>query len=164
MMKDPQKQRLYDWEDSWWGWNRNLCSLQKCRAVIRFACHLYGVSPPTVKQHNVRSISWSIPQARQISLRGVGPSGKGGLNLPTALHEATHQIVWDYYGDAVEDHGVEFVGVYVWLLNEAGIAPQRALVASLEHVDMRWDSLSPNEMPPKVAVLEGAADKRLLKR
>lgn len=152
MSDDPQKARLYAWEDSFWGWNYNLVKLSKCREVIRFAANLYGVAPPSVRSHHKVSMSWSIPQSREISLQSKGSvPGKGGLNYPTALHEVTHQIIWDYYGASVQDHGPEFVGVYMWLLAQAGIVPYDALAESLEHenIDSLW--LPPSAMPSKIA-------------
>lgn len=150
-MTDSQKQAVYDWEDSFWGWYHNVVPLKKCREVIQFASGLYGVEPPTVRSHRKVSMSWSIPQYRRISLQSVGQKGPtyGGLNIPTALHEVSHQIVWDYYGDTVEDHGPEFVGVYVWLLSEAGMAPAAALYASLDEAEIRYRMSPPNTMPSK---------------
>lgn len=152
-MKDAQKDRLYAWEDSFWGWDRNLVTLRKCREVIVFACGLYGVDPPTVQQHHKVDISWSLPYAgyRKISLQAKGSApGKGGLNYPVALHEATHQIIWDYYAATVEDHGAEFVGVYSWLLERAGIAPLAALGASLRDARLKWTYQAPHAMPSRI--------------
>lgn len=149
---DPQKARLYAWEDSFWGWNYNLVKLGKCREVIRFAANLYGIKPPSVRSHHKISMSWSIPQSREISLQSKGSiPGKGGLNYPTALHEVTHQIIWDYYGKAVQDHGPEFVGVYLWLLAQAGIVPYEALTESLDQAGIRYGIFPPKAMPSKRA-------------
>jgi hypothetical protein len=166
--EDPQKTKLYAWEDSFWGWNFNLVKLSKCREVIRFAAHLYGIKPPSVRSHHKVSMSWSIPQSREISLQSKGSNAvKGGLNYPTALHEVTHQIIWDYYGASVQDHGPEFVGVYIWLLAQAGIAPYEALTASLRQAGIEFKLQDPKVMPSKTAparLVVGAADPGLLLR
>lgn len=150
-MTDSQKQAVYDWEDSFWGWDRNLVQLKKCREVIRFAANLYGIEAPSVRSHRKVEISYSIPQSREISLQSKGSQpGKGGLNYPTALHEVSHQIIWDYYGNTVEDHGPQFVGVYTWLLAKAGIVPGGALRKSVEYAGIRSWLQSPESMPAKI--------------
>lgn len=140
---DPQKDQLYVWEDSWWGWNRNLLTLKYCRAAIETACAYYDVQPPKVTQHHVRSLSYSIPVSRVISLQAVAPDGKGGLNLPTALHEATHQIIWDKFKNRATDHGPSFLGVYLWLLEKAGVATGEALSASARSFNLKWRHMHP---------------------
>lgn len=163
-MIDSQKQKVYDWEDSFWGWDRNLVTLKKCREVIRFAAGLYGIEPPSVRSHHKVEISYSIPQSREISLQSKGSQpGRGGLNYPTALHEVTHQIIWDYYGNTVEDHGPQFAGVYSWLLQKAGIAP--GIFVSMDDADIRWQYLTPGRMPAKIALaplVVGEADPKIL--
>lgn len=168
MSDDPQKALLYAWEDSFWGWNYNLVKLGKCREVIRFAANMYGIKPPSVRSHRKVSMSWSIPQSREISLQSKGSiPGKGGLNYPTALHEVTHQIIWDYYGTTVQDHGPEFVGVYMWLLSQAGIVPYEALTASLDAAGIAYQPRCPEAMPSKIEpaqLVVGVADPRLVLR
>lgn len=144
---DPQKDRLYCWEDSWWGWDRNLISLKDCRAAIQTACAYYGVQPPTVTQHHVRDISFSLPAKRIISMQAVGKEGftppRGGKNLPVSLHEAAHQIIWDKFKNRATDHGPSFLGVYLWLLEKAGVATGDALQASARGYGLKWRHMAP---------------------
>jgi len=63
--KEDQVDRVYAFEDDWPGWQRNQLTLAECRTLIRSACTLYGVTAPAVRQHKVRSLSYSIP-ARNI--------------------------------------------------------------------------------------------------
>lgn len=144
MSHDPQKDKLYSWEDEWWGWNLNLCSLAVCRRYVETACAYYRIAPPRVRRHMECSLSFSIPAESVISLQGVGSKpGKGGLNPATALHEAAHHIVYWTFGESVQDHGPTFLGVYLWLLAKAGIAPGEALEASARARGLHWRLMPP---------------------
>lgn len=61
-----------------------------------------------------------------------------GKNAATALHEAAHLIAHDLYGDRGQDHGPTFLGVYMWLLETAGVAPRIALHATARAHGLRW--------------------------
>lgn len=136
-MSDPQKEKLYDFEDRFPWANQNNATLAQCREIIRAACRVYGVKPPTVVQHKQRSMSWCIPVRRKISLQADGPGNKGGKNAATALHEAAHQIVYDLRGSRVADHGPTFCGVYFHLLTMAGW-PAAAIRAVAREHGVRW--------------------------
>lgn len=146
---DSQQDALYEWETKWRDWNINSLTLSECRAAIRTACARYKVRPPAVKQHNLRSLSWSIPYPAPgwISLQAVGPRGRGGKNLATALHEAAHHIVYALFGNRPSDHGPTFLGIYIWLLVEAEVAPASALYPSARAAGLKW-----RHMPPTLAL------------
>lgn len=135
--KDRQREDLYDFEDRFPWANQNNATLEQCREVVRSACDTYGVSPPTVVQHNKRSLSYCLPHSRRISLQAAGPENKGGKNVATALHEAAHQIVFDLRGNRVEDHGPTFCGVFFHLLTMAGW-PAAAIRAVAREHGVRW--------------------------
>lgn len=61
-----------------------------------------------------------------------------GKNTATALHEAAHLIVSDLFGGNVQDHGPTFLGVYMWLLETAGVAPRTALHATAREHGLKW--------------------------
>ena len=61
-----------------------------------------------------------------------------GKNVATALHEAAHIIVFDKFGDKPQDHGPTFMGVYLWLLTTAGVAPRIALEATARANGLKW--------------------------
>ena len=132
-MKDPQKKKVYAWEDSWWGWNRSTVSYLECQRVIRRACRLFKVKPPIVIEHSGRRYSEYDPETDTISMRS-----EKELNIPISLHEATHAIIWKLYGEKVQDHGPEFVGVYLWLLAEFQVAPAAAIFPSAETAGLEW--------------------------
>lgn len=132
-----QIKAIYAFEDSFPWTTHNSATLAQCRDIIRAACAAYGVKPPTVVQHNKRSISWCLPVSRRISLQAKGPGNRGGKNAATALHEAAHQIVFDLCGNRVDDHGPTFAGVYFHLLTMAGW-PAAAIHAVAREHGVRW--------------------------
>lgn len=134
---DPQCQALYEWEDQWGEWNRNLISLRKCRLLIRQACEHYGVKAPTVVTHD-KGLSWSIPHLARISILGGEHRRPGHLNVPVALHEAAHHIAWIKYGNKIQDHGPTFLGLYLDLLDRARVAPRLALEATARSFKLKW--------------------------
>ena len=139
---DPHREAVYEWEDSWYDWGANTCSLTDCRALVRTACAHFKLPPPAVRQHNKAALSYCIPAHMVISLQAVGSRpGRGGKNPATALHEAAHYIAWKKYGERIQDHGQTFLGVYMWLLEEAKIAPSVALHASARSHGLRWRSI-----------------------
>lgn len=131
-MRDPQCERIYNWEDEWKAWNVGSLTLPACRTLVRAACDLYDVRYPSVLQHRNVELSYYDPNAARISLR---PDHK---NAAIALHEAAHHIIWEGYHDTVEDHGVEWLRVYLHLLIEFGVAPEIALRATLIKHGLEW--------------------------
>lgn len=134
-MKDRQAERLYRWEESWRDWNRQTQTLVDARKFVRTACAKYSVKPPTVVSHRHTELPFYMPVVARISFN------KKYRNPAIALHEAVHHIIYVLLGETVEDHGREFVGVYLWLLDNAGIAPRIALEASARAVGLRWVSI-----------------------
>lgn len=141
---DPHKEKVYEWEDGWAQWDYNSLTLPACRGLVRTACAKYGLAPPVVKQHNIRSLSYCIPSKDVISLQGVGPDNKGGKNAAVALHEAAHYIAWKYFGEKIADHGPTWLGIYMWLLEAAEVAPATALHATAREKGLRWRHMPPN--------------------
>lgn len=138
---DPQRHLVYDWEDTWRDWQLNTLTLTECRYAVRTACKRYGIKPPRVKQHNRRSLSWC--DGKIMSLQAKGFRRRGGKNLATVLHETAHCIVLRVFGHRVHDHGPTFLGVFLWLLEEARVAPRAALFASARSHGLRWREMSP---------------------
>lgn len=63
--------------------------------------------------------------------------------MATAMHEASHHIVFKLCGYRVQDHGPTFLGVYLWLLERSGVAPQSALHASAREFKLKWRHAPP---------------------
>jgi hypothetical protein len=132
-MKDPQKKKVYAWEDSWWGWDRSTISFQESQRIIQRACRLYRVRAPKIVEHLGRNSSEYDPNTDTISMRS-----EWELNPAISLHEAAHAIIWKLYGDSVQDHGSEFMGIYLWLLEKFKIASRSALIASTWAYKLQW--------------------------
>ena len=135
---DPHQDAVYRWEDEWPAWNRNHVSLRVCRKAIRAACKWYKVEPPTVTQHDGRGLAFSWPKQHRISMQGGEHARIGGKNIATALHEAAHHIAYAIYGERLQDHGRTWLGIYLNLLERAGIAPRVALEASARAHGLKW--------------------------
>lgn len=140
---DPQRAAIYAWEDTWPAWYLNTHTLTELRYIVRHACKLYRTAPPSVIQHNRRSMSWCDVEDGRISFQAVGPSGRGGKNVPVALHEVAHLVVFRRFGLRPQDHGPTFLGVYLWLLAKARIAPRVALEASARACGLKWREVTP---------------------
>jgi hypothetical protein len=129
---DPQADRCYKWQYKWADWNRKAAPLQDCRAIIKRACKVFGI-PVTP----VRSISkhnhYSSYQEETHSIRLL-PSHQ---NIPMALHEVAHAICHKLFPRA-PDHGPTFVGIFLGLLEQAGVAPKKALQASAREAGLKW--------------------------
>lgn len=155
---DPQKKRVYSWEGAWADWNSHTISITVARKYIRWACHLYGVPYPSVKQHHTQEYSYSQGYTD-------GPAGTlisiahGQCNRAIALHEAAHYISDWIFGSSVPPHSPQWLAIYLWLLVEARIAPRIALLASAKAKKIRWVPLwqvspkrlarYPHQRPPK---------------
>jgi len=136
--RDPHKQAVYDWEDSWPGWNKNLITFKACKVLIDIACDDYKVARPFVTQHPHRAFSWSLPQVDRISIQGGEHRGPGGRNVSTVMHEAAHHIGWHLHGSRIQDHGATFLGIYLDLLERAKVAPRIALEATARACSLKW--------------------------
>jgi hypothetical protein len=136
--RDPQKERLYEWEASFARWNKNVLTLKECKALIYDACDAHGVPRPTVKQHHQRSLSWNLPESNLIDMQGGGHQKPGGRNEATALHEAAHQVCWCLYRNRIADHGPRYLGIYLDLLVRAGVSTRKALEATARAYKLKW--------------------------
>jgi hypothetical protein len=135
MACDKQAEKLYAWEDQWRQWNRATLTMTKVRSWVSWACKLYRVSTPAVKAHKGRAWSRYDPNTASISFE------RTQRNLAVALHEAAHHILWTVVGEKYEDHGKEFLGIFLFLLSRAGEAPPIALTASARKAGLKWISL-----------------------
>lgn len=136
--EDPQRHLVYAWEESWEPWNYNSLTLTECRAWVEAACRLWDVTPPRVRQHRSNEYSWCHTRLGIISLQGGAHRARGGRNVSQALHEAAHWIVYQLHGDKPQDHGPTFMGLYLWLLENARVAPRLALHATARAHGIEW--------------------------
>lgn len=138
-MRDSQRERVYRWEEKWIDWNRNTITLLECRELAKWACRHFRLKiAPHVKQHMNRALSYSISEYCLISLRADQHK-----NRAVVLHESAHFITDEIFGDKVQWHGEEFLGVYLRLLIKARVAPAIALLTSAKAENLKWKEINP---------------------
>lgn len=135
MSDDPQKEAVYEWEGGFADWNRQTLTLSAVRAHVRTACAHYGLPPPAVRAHP--GDTWAYSMGHVVSFPGWCK------NMAVALHEAAHYICGKHCPNARHDHGPSWLGIYLWLLEEARVAPRAALCASARRHGLRWRRLPP---------------------
>lgn len=121
-----------------------------CAKVIRTACAYYKVKSPRVSSWG-RNYCWSpdtLASTSRILDKPVIRLNSGGQNWATCLHEAAHWILL-YLAPKAQDHGSTWLGVYMWLLERASIAPRAALTASARKHKLRWKRRSPQSFGVK---------------
>ena len=136
---DPQKEKVYGWEDSWPGWSHNQLTLGQCRTLVKIVCGHYDVPVPTVVQHAYKAMfAWSWPAKNRISMQGGEHLARGSRNVSTVMHEAAHHVAWHLYGERIQDHGPAFLGIFIDCLVMAKVAPRIALEASARACGLKW--------------------------
>jgi hypothetical protein len=134
-MQDPQAEKAYDWEASFGHSTiQGLKNIHYGRNWVKWACKQYKVPVPTVVlQIKGRNFSGYRPIDHRIWLH------KPHLNVWTALHEAAHAIARHLFDDWT--HGPKWLGIYIYLLSTAGIAPYSALSPSAKSMGLRHSYL-----------------------
>lgn len=141
-MSDSQKNRAYAWESSFKSFNEHSVPRLRLRRLIRSAERRYRIPPVTiefmerVRKHKryAKIASEYIPETHTITL------GWNDHNYAIALHEVSHAIVDYILGYELEPHGPHWLGVYMWLLGWAKVAPTEALEASARVHGLTWCS------------------------
>jgi hypothetical protein len=130
---DTQQDALYAWEDTFRSFGERSLTQKETLRVIRRCCRIYGVEAPRIHFMPRSRREWSHLQDNDLWMNWHQ------CNHAIACHEAAHAIVtaWDPDEDR-EDHGPEFVGVYLNLLVKHQVAPRSALEASLRQAGIRW--------------------------
>lgn len=132
MPNDPQAKRVYAWENQWADWNARSLSVSAVRKYVRWACDLYGLPYPTVKQHLPEHCAYSYSQGFRVSFIAEH------CNCAIALHEVAHYIADWVFADSVQQHGPQWLAIYLYLLSESGQAPKIALFASARAKKLSW--------------------------
>lgn len=138
---DPQKEAVYDWEGEFLDWNRQTLTLPSVRSYVRTACAHYGLKAPSVHRHEGKAYAFS--NGALVSFPDWC------MNPAVALHEAAHYITDQLYGTSLQDHGKTWLGIYMWLLESAHIAPPEALRASARRYKLKWRVISPGQAPQR---------------
>jgi len=137
---DPQLKNLYRWEGSN-GWDVSNASFKKAKDAIIFACSYFSVSAPEIKLHKNRNLPFSIPDKMVIGLQR-----DRYLNVPIALHEASHHIAWHLFGSRIQDHGPTFLGIYLHLLETVEVDTRVALRTSARAHKLKWRTIIPRSL------------------
>lgn len=140
MSDDPQRDLLYRFEDSFRSFGERTATRDEIRCLIRRACRLYNTPLPTIAFRNkiesakLRIISDYDPSTHTITI------GWTDCNHAVAVHEAAHAIMDEQFEDDadVQDHGPEFMAIYLRLLEWAQVAPRSALRASAKAFGLEW--------------------------
>lgn len=133
-------------EKSFFDWNRETLTLPLVRVFVHAACRDYGLKPPAVRQHNTQGATYSrFPDHISFQPRHKNPA--------IALHEVAHYICDSIFGDEPEDHGPEWLGIYLWLLEKFKVVPRIALHAEASALHLAWwpaSAVSPNALRNRV--------------
>lgn len=139
-MKDPQKARVYAWEDTFRSFGERTLTRAVCIRVIKRCVRKYGVPMPKVLfRSRIESMPLRIASDYDPSVHLI-TLGYNDCNHAVCCHEAAHAII-DWQELDVEDHGPLFMGVYMDLLVYTAVAPRAALEASAEQAGIRWVAL-----------------------
>ncbi len=159
-----QTNEVYAWEHEFCDWNENHCSRQECQQIVDTACAHYDVKPPRVKLWK-RDYCWcpdTLKKSKYLLDKPIIWLNPGGQNWASACHEAAHWIQM-HVSPRAQSHGATWLGIYMWLLIAAGVAPEAAIKASARVHKLRWVPRSPNWFKCKQTVSR-AAVRRARKR
>lgn len=135
--RDPQQKAVYQWEGDWQEWNRSTASLCELREAVKWACRRYGVKViPALKQHAGGAYSWT--RERDGCRPEISMQAREQKNMAVVLHEVAHYICDEIFREKVQDHGPEFLGIFLGLLADRGVAPEVALHATASSHGLKW--------------------------
>ena len=116
MARDKQKSKVYKWERTFYKWDRLFrknCIVKQHKRLNKKFFRSYGRGV-TLNITNGYYGCHAVPSERVITLRN-----QYGLNYAILLHEWSHILAYEYYdrNHSLENHGPEFVSIYMNLLN-----------------------------------------------
>lgn len=135
-VKDPQRHLLYSMEQEWLGTSIG-CTTDRdvLLSVVRHACRKWNIPIPALGKETRKKI-YGSSDGYDIFLN----QDYDGHNLPVLLHELAHHFTSFKYGDDVEEHGIEFCGVYRRLLDDYKVMPAIAFDELAIEYDVQWMS------------------------
>jgi len=121
---DPQVDALYSLESEINGaWAFASAPTRQLETLLLMVCKYYAVSPPRLRVVRDRSNgddAWYINDDELIVLN----RSREGANGMVLLHEVSHYLTDCFYTD-VENHGREFIAIYMHLLDYYCFIPHR---------------------------------------
>lgn len=132
---DPQKDAVYAWQWKWYDWNHGELSKDGVRQWVKWA---YKKKFRFTKMPRIK-----FPKTGKCSYH----DGEKALlafvyehrNVPMVLHETAHAICFILYGATVEDHGPEFMGIFLYLLEKTGHYPLGTVYDSAKKAGLKID-------------------------
>lgn len=124
---DPQKHLVYKWEDQWRYTEDNLLTQDETRRLLKRCFKVYDVRPPAIRFLPKACRKWSEYDIDE----DVLTMSHSHCNHFIACHEAAHVIVHRNFGEEAQDHGPQFVDIYLDLLVREQVGPRDALEYSM---------------------------------
>lgn len=117
---DPQREEVYGWEKKFGTlWYMHGMTYKDARMLLGLMCKRYGVPPPRFK--SVEDAPYTAAAHGDVLIEVNRSKAK-----PTALlvaHEAAH-VICHASGIFKPDHGPEWLGIYIDLLDHYRILPR----------------------------------------
>lgn len=144
---DTQKDAVYEWQWKFWHWNHKELSKRQVHNWVKWAIKKkFGFKHlPKIAYLRSGNVSWYNKETATLGFI------HDHRNIAMVLHETAHAITDRMYAYTVEDHGPEFMGVFLWLLEACGWYPKNTLYASAKQAGLKIDgTMGPYLMrPPK---------------
>src|SRR5580658_2366996 len=106
-------------------------TLQEVRDYVKTACAYYGLEAPPVRPLPGKQYAYCMGDGDHMGF------SEWCRNPAVALHESAHFITLKLAPKAA-DHGPTWLGIYMWLLQKAVVAPPEALAASARKYNLKW--------------------------
>lgn len=138
--KDPQQYRVYKWENDLSNWGGAHAKPTAIRAMVRRCCRLYRVPMPHVavvsKNRRAGKLLHSVSDPNNYTIT-IRPRHR---EIWTPIHEAAHTITDHLFGlhTGTQNHGREFLGIYMALLIRLKVLPRTALVAYAKSLRLKY--------------------------
>lgn len=145
MKQDAATRRVYRWEEQWASWNTGSLKLKQMRELVTWALGAYKIPHIPVRSHNGRDMSFYLASDAHPMIS----FNKEHHNAAIGLHEAAHHITDTLYGRDLAEHCPEWLGIYLWLMTEANIAPRVALESSAKAMGLKWRKRSSPKAVPR---------------
>lgn len=147
---DTQAKKVYKWQWQFAEFESNyFLSKKEIRKWLDWACKKLKLSPP-----------------KRLKIRLLGKKGKHSYfnvdqhelaflpchrNVPTVLHEISHYLCHRIYGKTVADHGPEFMGIFLLLLELSGRWPTGLMYAAARKYGLDIDGAQPKRLKRRAA-------------
>jgi len=143
---DPQQKAVYNWQWEWMHWNSKELSKKDVYRWVKWAYKKkfhFKFMPEIVHLADGGSSSYH-PEKNQLKFI------HSHRNIAVVLHETAHLIISRLFGHTVEDHGPEFMGIWIYLLEKAKLAPRGTIYDSAKQAGLRVDgSMGPELLKKK---------------